>query len=194
MPPRPSASAPDQLYVRAMEATRRVVDNVREDQWRAPTPCTEWTVRDIANHLVSENLWSVELFAGKRIEEVGSRFDGDLVGSDPKVAYVRSTLAPRSAVEAACGMGVICHLSAGDEPGAEYARQLFMDTLIHGWDIAQATGQDARLPTDLVAACLPIAQRLMNEWGGSQWFAAPVPTAPHADAQTRLLALAGRRA
>lgn len=191
---RAAGGSPDQLYIRAMEATQRVVHGVTDDQWHSPTPCSEWTVRDIVNHLVSENLWSVELFAGKRIEDVGDRFDGDLVAGDPKDAYARSVAAATSTVGSPGAMEAICHLSAGDEPGAEYACQLFMDTLIHGWDVAKATGQDSRLSADLVAACLPIAERLEHEWRGTSWFADPLPVAAHADPQIRLLALAGRRA
>jgi uncharacterized protein (TIGR03086 family) len=184
---------PGQLYARAMESAQRSIGGIRDEQWTAPTPCSEWSVRDIVNHLVGENLWAAELFRGKTIAEVGSRLDGDLVGADPIGAYARSVASAKAAVEAPGAMETTCHLSYGDETGAEYARQLFMDTLIHGWDIRRATGQDTRLDPDLVAACLPIAERLTARWRSAGIFGEGLEIAPDADPQTRLLALAGRR-
>jgi uncharacterized protein (TIGR03086 family) len=190
------AVAPTQgeLYVRAMESTRRYLDGVRADQWSGPTPCSEWNVRQVANHIIGENLWAGELLQGKRIEEVGSRLDGDLAGDDPAAAYRHSVAVASNVVTAPGAMTQTCHLSFGDYSGADYAAQLFMDTLIHGWDIAKATGQDTRLDPDLVAACLPVAQELTRQFRAAGVFGEELPVAPDADPQTRLLALVGRTA
>lgn len=191
-----SASQPDpgQLYARAMESTRRYVAGVRADQWTLPTPCTDWNVRDVVNHLVGENLWAGELFQGKTIPEVGDRLDGDLVGDDPLGAYERSMEVARAVVQAPGAMQATCHLSFGPTPGAEYASQLFLDALIHGWDIAKGSGQDTRLDVSLVEACLPQAEAIPDEARTAGAFAAKVPVGSDADPQTRLLALLGRRA
>ena len=192
--PTAASETPGHLYVGAMASTGRYVAGVPAERWGTPTPCTEWSVRDVVNHLVGENRWAAELFRGKTIAEVGSRLDGDLVGDDPLGAYAASVAAAMAAVGAPSAMVATCHLSYGDETGAEYARQLFMDTLIHGWDIARATDQDTRLDPDLVAACLPIAERLTARWRSFGIFGEAVEVASDADAQTRLLALVGRRA
>ena len=71
-----------ELYVRAMEATRRILNEVPVDRWHAPTPCTEWDARQVANHIIGENLWAAELFHGRTIEQVGNALDGDLTGDD----------------------------------------------------------------------------------------------------------------
>jgi hypothetical protein len=49
---------PGQLYVKAMAATQRYMDGVRAEQWHAPTPNTEWDVKQVANHVIDENLWA----------------------------------------------------------------------------------------------------------------------------------------
>lgn len=91
-------------------------------------------------------------------------------------------------------MEATCHLSFGDYPGADYAGQLFMDTLIHGWDVAKATGQDTRLDQELVTACMPIADQLTRQFRSAGVFGEDLAVSPDADLQTRLLALLGRRA
>ena len=60
---------------------------IADDQWANPTPDTEWTVRDLVEHLVGEQLWVPLLLGGATIEEVGDRFDGDNLGDDPKTAW-----------------------------------------------------------------------------------------------------------
>jgi len=181
------------LYVRAMEATRAYIDAVQPEQWTDPTPCTEWNVKQIANHLIGENLWAVELLQGKTIPEVGNRLEGDLAGRDPAAAYAASVRSASVASTAAGAMEAMCHLSFGDYSGSDYAAQLFMDTLIHGWDIARATGQDARLDPELVEACLPIAEQVTSQFRSAGVFGDNLPVDLDSDLQTRLLALVGRR-
>lgn len=183
-----------ELYVMAMDATRIYMEAVRGEQWADPTPCSEWNVGQIANHILGENLWAAELFQGRTIDEVGDRLEGDLTGADPAAAYAASVRAASRAVGAPGAMEATCHLSFGDYSGADYAAQLFMDTLVHGWDIAKATGQDTRLDTELVEACLPIAEQLTNQFRSAGVFGDNVPVSSDADPQTRLLALVGRRA
>jgi uncharacterized protein (TIGR03086 family) len=183
-----------ELYVRAMEATRATVAAVGADQWDASTPCSEWNVRQVANHIIGENLWAAELYQGRTIADVGSRLDGDLTGTDPSAAYTGSVAAASQAVSTPGAMETVCHLSFGDYSGSDYAAQLFMDTLIHGWDIARATGQGARLEPDLVSACMPIAEYMTGQFRSAGVFGENLPVPADADPQTRLLALVGRQA
>ena len=78
------------LYRRASDTFGAHVHRVRPDQWDLPTPCTEWDVRTLVNHVVGENRWAVPLFGGGTIAEVGDRFDGDLLGADPVAAWDES--------------------------------------------------------------------------------------------------------
>lgn len=182
-----------QLYARAMLATQRIIDQVRPDRWHSPTPCTEWDARQVANHIIGENLWAGELFQGKTVAEVGNALDGDLTGEDPAAAYRESVEVARTAVEAPGAMEATCHLSFGDYSGADYAGQLFMDLLIHGWDIAKGTGQDTRLDPELVARCLPIADELTRQFRAAGVFGDDLSATADGDQQTKLLALVGRR-
>jgi uncharacterized protein (TIGR03086 family) len=182
------------LYVKAMRATSAYRVEVRAEEWQQATPCTQWNVRDVANHIIGENLWAAELLNGRTIAEVGNRYDGDLAGDDPAAAYRASMRSATAACTAPGAMDATCQLSFGEYSGSEYAGQLLLDTLVHGWDIATGTGQDARLDPELVDSCLPIAAQLTSQFRSAGVFGEDLPVSPDADAQTRLLALMGRRA
>jgi len=140
------------IYHRSVESFADRVNAVKDDQWGDPTPCTQWSVRDLANHVTYENLWTVPLMQGATLEEVGDRFDGDLLGEDPIRSALDAAHAAIPTVAEQLSKGGIVHLSFGEAPKEEYAMQLAADHLIHGWDLAVATGGDSRMDPHLVHA------------------------------------------
>ena len=70
---------------------------------------------------------------------------------------------------------------------------MFLDALIHGWDIAQGSGQDGTMDSDLVEACYPIAEEF-GEVGRQVGALGSDLRAEGMDAQARLLGLLGRKA
>lgn len=138
------------LYHRTVESWAERVNAVATDQWDEPTPCADWSVRDLANHVVGEDLWTIPLVHGKTMEEVGSELDGDLLGEDPIARALRAAGDATSVVAEVLPTGGKVHLSYGQEDMSEYVHQLAADHLIHGWDIAAATGGDTRLDPHLV--------------------------------------------
>jgi uncharacterized protein (TIGR03083 family) len=76
-----------------------LVHSIEGEQWKLPTPCTEWNVRDLVNHLVYEHLWTPHMVTGKTLDEVGHRFEGDVLGSDPQAAWGHATAGPRTPSE-----------------------------------------------------------------------------------------------
>ena len=83
-------------------------------------------------------------------------------------------------------------MSYGPVPGSVYAGHRFIDVVIHGWDLARATGQDPSLDPELVAACTEVLEPQLAMLQGSGLFGTPVEVPARADAQTRLLASLGR--
>jgi uncharacterized protein (TIGR03086 family) len=180
-----------ELYRRAVESCGRHVLAVADGQWHNPTPCAEWDLRTLVNHVVGENLWVPPLFEGKTISEVGDRFDGDVLGEDPKQAWGDSAHRAVEAVDAEGAIESTVHLSFGDTPGEEYAYQLFADFLIHGWDVARAIGADDSLDPELVQACGDWFDQREDLYRRTGAIAEMVQT-DEDDPQTQLLARFGR--
>ncbi|MFC7497221.1 MULTISPECIES: TIGR03086 family metal-binding protein [unclassified Nocardioides] len=139
-------------YHRAVEFFADRLNAVKDDQWNDPTPCSAWTVRDLANHVAYEDLWTVPLMEGATIEDVGDRFEGDVLGADPIGSALTAARAAIGSVAAHLPRGGDVHLSFGETPSSEYAMQLAADHLIHGWDLAVAAGGDTRMDPHLVHA------------------------------------------
>jgi uncharacterized protein (TIGR03086 family) len=182
------------LFDRSVDEFARRVRSIGDDQWDNPTPCTDWSVRDLVNHVVVENLWAPGLLAGKTIDEIGGdAFEGDQLGSDPKKAWDEAAEAARTAVHRDGAMETTTHLSFGDFPGSFYIQQLLADHVIHAWDLARGIKGDDDLDGDLVGyvyeGLKPYADSLSA--GGS--FDPPISVPDDADIETKLLALAGRK-
>jgi uncharacterized protein (TIGR03086 family) len=182
------------MFGRAVAEFDARVRQIGDHQWQAVTPNEDWCVRDLVNHLVGEDLWAPPLLAGSTIAEVGDRFDGDVLGSDPKAAWTAASAEAVRVVEADGAMDRIVHLSFGDFPGSEYTLQLSADHLIHAWDLARAIGADEHLDKELVTSCATWFDATEEAYRGAGVIAARPSVPGDADAQTLLLARFGRRA
>jgi uncharacterized protein (TIGR03086 family) len=182
-----------ELHERALQATGTLVDAVKADQLGDPTPDDEWDVRTLLNHVVSGNFWVGELVAGKTIEEVGDKLDGDVLGDDHAEAYRRSADVAAAAFKQPGAMERPVAVSYGPVPGEIYAGHRFIDVLIHGWDLAKGTGQDTALDPELVAACWEVVEPQLSMLAGSGAFGTTVEVPDDAPLQTKLLAALGRR-
>ncbi len=140
-----------ELHRRAVENFATKVQQVSDDQWDQATPCTEWDVRTLVNHVVNEERWVKPLVDGKTIEDVGSSLDGDLLGDEPASAATAAAAESIGAFDEGVPRKVMVHLSFGDTPVDEYAMQMVADHLIHGWDLAAAAGLDRTMDPELVA-------------------------------------------
>jgi uncharacterized protein (TIGR03086 family) len=170
------------------------VHAVRDDQWDADTPCADWSVRDLVNHLVVEQLWVPPLVRdGATIAQAGDAYDGDQLGDDPVGVWDRSAEEARAAFSEPGALDRTVHLSYGDTPGAAYCGQMTTDAAVHGWDLARAIGADERMPDGLASAALREVEPYAAGLHKSGLFAPPVTPPSGADDRTKLLCLLGRR-
>ena len=182
------------LHQRAVQEFDARVRAVGDDQWELPTPCSDWNVRQLVNHLVYENRWTVPLMEGGTIAEVGDRYEGDLLGDDPKAAWAEASSEAVRSVQADGALERTVDLSSGPTPAPEYVNQLFADHLIHAWDLARAVGADERLDPELVEACATWFAEMEPHYRAAGAIGDRPEVPPDADAQTRLLAAFGRTA
>jgi uncharacterized protein (TIGR03086 family) len=179
------------LHRRACLATRGFIAGIRSDQWR--NACTsEGTVRGLVNHLVSGQLLTAELLHGKSEHEIGPRLAGDLLDDDPLAAFDAACASAQAGVEEPGALAAICQTSHRDFPAAMWISIRIMDVFVHGWDVAEATGQNTRLDPELVEV-------VFHEWDTreamlrqSGMFGPTPPLPADSDLQTRMLALFGR--
>jgi len=181
-----------ELHAQALDATGRIVDAVPADRWHAATPCGGWNARELVNHVVAGNWWAAEVAAGRTIDEVGSRLDGDLLGDDPAAAYADSAAAAAAVFRRPGALDAPCAVSYGPVPGSVYAGHRFFDVLIHGWDLATAAGQDYTLDPDLMKACRQIIEPQLEAFRGAGALGPALAVPASASAQTRFLALLSR--
>jgi uncharacterized protein (TIGR03086 family) len=182
------------LHRRAVEEFGARVRAVADDQWELPTPCSDWNVRQLVNHLVYENRWTVPLMNGRTIAEVGDRYEGDLLGDRPRQVWDESSAEAVEAVGADGALDRTVDLSSGPTPAREYVSQLLADHLIHTWDLARAIGADERLDPGLVDACAAWFTSMEDIYRSIGAIGPRAETRPGAGAQTILLAAFGRTA
>lgn len=152
-----------------------------------PTPCSDWTVREVFEHVVGtlDRFASAvgtaegEVSESKRSEDAAvERFDA-AVGRN--LAAWRSVPDPEAAVA----------LPFGSFPARLAVAMNQLDSLVHGWDLAASLGVPLPLPEDLAATALRTAEvRCRREPRGPAW--GPEVPARGESTQERLLALTGR--
>jgi uncharacterized protein (TIGR03086 family) len=187
---------PADSYSRALDATSRFVAGIGNIDWAAPMPCSEWTVRELLNHVLYGTVWIEDIFAGKTVEDVGAKYDGDLIGDDALASYDAAVDSAKAAIAKPGAMNQVCHLRRGDVIGSDYLTSMFTDSFIHGWDLAKATGQDVMLDPDLVTIAFDLAKLREERFRTSPAFGQGRAADPGEDApsQARLLSILGRDA
>lgn len=182
------------MYLRSVDEFDKRVQVVSDVDLDKPTPCTEWNVRALINHIVYEDRWAVPLLAGKTIAEIGDDFEGDLVGNDPHRAWKQASEEARAAAQEPGATESTVHLSFGDFSGGDYLDQLTADHLIHGWDLAQATSGETALDPELMDHVARWAVPIEDSLKASGSYGDKIVPPAEADRQTKLLAVFGRRA
>jgi len=180
------------LFARSIDRFNDRVAAVPDGAWSDPTPCADWDVRALVNHVTSEQAWAPHLVAGETLEQVGDRYDGDLLGEDP-VSAVRDAVAGSTAAFAGADLDAPVHVSWGQIPCSEYLTQMLTDAEVHGWDLAVATGQDTALDPEVAELLLGVWQAQAELVRGSGVFGEAVDVPADAPAADRLLGLLGRQ-
>ena len=176
---------PVTLFQRATAHAAGVIATVTPDQLADPTPCAEWCVQELIDHMVaSTDYLRVALDGGEQVRRSGATAADYQVG----VAACLTGLAAPGVLERTCRSPL-----GFEWPLDQATAGTFMDNLVHTWDLATATNQDPRLDPRLVEACIALFLPMMPERGRQAGIVGPaVPVGADASPQDRLLGAMGR--
>ena len=169
------------LYETASTWTTSKVARAADDLDR-PTPCDDWDVRTLLNHMLDTQRYFAASARGEEASPPGPN-PPELLGDDPRADFER---ARDDTIRAFSEPGVI--EKTGPSLGIA-----FSDQLLHGWDLATATGQDTEMPAGLPEAAYEMIHGAFTEEQRVGVFKPEVDVPADASAQDRLLAYTGRR-
>jgi uncharacterized protein (TIGR03086 family) len=152
-------------------------------QLDAATPCVGWDVRTLLNHMLQTQEYFVGSARGDDDVSPPSPTPPDILSDDPEHDFEK-------------GRAEMLRLFADDEVRQRTGPTLgiaFSDTLLHGWDLATATGQDATMPEDLPAAAYDAIHGRFTEEQRKGVFKPELSVGDDASPQERLLAYTGRK-
>lgn len=172
------------LFARAAGAASAMAARVMSSQLDAPTPCTEWTVAQLLDHMGAGTSY-LQSALGVDHERPGIDAGAYRSAVDRCVEELRRP----GALERRCLSPADFEWSIADATAGT-----FMDQLVHTWDLAVATGQDRRLDPELVDVCVAMFLPQMPEIGRQAGLVGPEVAVPaDASAQDRLLGAMGRQ-
>lgn len=185
----PSAREIASLLHRSTTALGDRLRAITADQWDLPTPCDEWNVRAVVEHLALS-----ELLVQPMLErETTLRVERDLLGDDPYASWSALVEAADAALTAPRALdGRAIHPFLGEIDASLLAMMRVVDRVVHGWDLAVAIGFTPALPADLVATLTPIAVARADAVPRGFLFDTMPNVPPTADDVTRFVAIYGR--
>ena len=179
-------------YRRALLNTGRIVLATRPDQLSLSTPCRDWDVRLLLNHIIGGNYTFAEVAMGGRPDPTGTMDDHTV--PDPGSNYIASADAVMAAWAQPGAMERRVHMPFGDIPASAAVSIHFLDIVVHGWDLARATGYDTTIEPDLAEEALDISHGLLSpELRETGVFGPEVPISADDPLHDRLVAFVGRR-
>ena len=176
----------------AADAAARTVDNVRPAQFGDPTPCPEWDVRTLLNHLILWTSYSAERRAhGESVSE--ELMAKDFAAEPGFAAAYRAQLDRALAAWAdPAAWERDLNVMGTPTPAADVASLLLAEIVLHAWDLAAATGQSYAVGDKAAEAALTAVAANAELFRQYKGFAEPVPVAADAPVLDRVLALSGR--
>lgn len=180
----------DQL-AQAQGIAAGVLANVTADQLDKATPCANWSVADLIDHLVGAQHWARSGMEGMEMSETG---EGSAQG-DFRAIFADAAARSLAAFEVDGALAKTVNPGFGDMPAAALMGMATTDTFQHAWDLATATGQDNKLDAELASQLLDASRASIQPAFRSEdgaIFGPEQPAPEGADPATQLAAFLGR--
>jgi uncharacterized protein (TIGR03086 family) len=170
-----------------------LVRSIEPGQLTAPTPCAEYDVRALIDHLLYWGPW-LEAAARKEPAPVveGGAGDGDLTGGDWAAALVRQVGTLRDALAEPGAFEGTTTMGGGELPASMIAEMVLTEWVLHGWDLARATDRELRCTAAVASAVYSATAAMAPQGREMKIFAPEVPVPSSSSALTRAVALSGR--
>lgn len=193
------SAEPVEELAQVLEVTGGLIESVRPEQWAEPTPCSEWDVRGLICHLVRGNRMFASILRGETVPPPGPPAADPAAppGTPPGGTLLKDYRdGARELLEAFHQPGVMDQMFTvplGTVPGTVALHLRTIEVLVHGWDLARATGQIASFPDGIAERELAFTKpALATLPEGRSPFGPPQPVADTASAVDRLAACLGR--
>lgn len=180
-------------YITALFGFDHIMRGVPFNAWDNPSPCSEWSARDVAGHAMGV-VSNVAARAG-----VGTSLDvfknvGAIAGPDPYAAWFDIRNRTLGALDRPGALQTTFSSSLGNVVLDDYILQMTVDLVVHSWDVARATGGDERLDPQLVAVSYARLKNLDPTVARAPGrYADIVAVDGEVDLQTELLTFSGRK-
>jgi uncharacterized protein (TIGR03086 family) len=145
---------PLELLVVANDEFARRLQLVEPGDWRRPTPCFEWDVRALVNHVVGANVRYQLLLHGAPTEQVEATRTVDHLGDDALASFIATADGVVACFREVGALEGVAHHATGDRTGRALLSMRILDAAIHGWDLSRAIRADEALDDDVVAFLL----------------------------------------
>ena len=169
----------------------KIISKIRTSDFGRSTPCSDWNVKQLAAHLLYELSWVSDIVTGKTIDEVGDKYDGNLVGINLFNSWNNAASKALSSVENA-DLKSIAHLSFADVTNDYYIWQFGGELLIHAWDLSVGVDKPIKFNVEVANTFYRRIRPRSEELQNSGLFAPPLPTKASDPTQVKLLAIFGR--
>jgi len=186
------ATGPALMAAAAAETARVVTGAAETATLDQATPCPDWDLRTLLNHTILWTSYSAERRAyGQSVAEdlMSKDFTAEPGYAQAYQAQLARAVQAWSNPEAWAGDRSVMGSAM---PAADIAAMLIMEMVLHGWDVAKATGQDYHCDGELAQALLNTVQAQGDTFRQYQGFAAVVPVPDDASTFDRALSLSGR--
>jgi uncharacterized protein (TIGR03086 family) len=170
----------------------RVVAGATDRSLETPTPCTEWDLRTLLNHTILWTAYSAERRA--RDEQLPDELMSTDFTAQPGYAQAYAAQLDKAVTawsDPAVWAGEL-KVMGNPTPSSDVGALLVAEMVLHGWDVARATGQDYRCDGPVLAATAQTVAANAELFRQYQGFAAPVELPAGASEFDRLLATSGR--
>lgn len=164
------------------------VSGIGPDQLDAPTPCADFSVRGVLEHMISGATMFAAAFRGEPAPTEGAGAAGD-----PVEGFGAAITGLVEAIQSPGALDRRIEVPFGTLAGHDFARFVVLDGLVHGWDLTTATGHPYAPPESLVTAVDAFArQTITSDMREAGMFGHPTDPPTDATPIERLVAFTGR--